>query len=927
MAASPRLAPVLRPRTGWPNSLGVRVRPDLTRFVPLSLVGLAAVFNLWVLRAETTVVMNVNDSAFHAAMIRWARSQIDQGHVPLDGWYANLGMGFPLFHHYQSLPAILAAYISLLASPAVLLTWSLYLLLALWPVSVYLGARWLGWDSWAAGVAALVSPLLVSVSWYGFEHSSFTWRGLGMWSALWGMWLLPLAWGLSWRAVSGKGSYALAALTVALTIACHFLTGYLALLALGVWFFARPSLWRAIRAAAVGVGAVLIAAWAIVPLVGDSAWAINSEYIQGTFWLDSYGAPKVLGWLFTGQVFDNGRFPIISLLVGIGLLVCLARFLKDERARALVGIFTLSLLLFFGRPTLGPLLKLLPGSDDLLLHRYIMGVHLAGIFLAGVGVAWLARQAVQLGRRFASGFSLSSRGSISLPLWARTAAGALAVAAVAVVGLSPAWQQVAAYDEADTEFIPAQQVEEQTDGADLATLLDKVRTLGGGRVYAGSAANWGGSYRIGSVPVYSVLLNQGMDASGFTLRVPSLLADTEVRFDESNPAQYDLFNLRYLILPADRVPAVPATVVAIQGRHRLWQVQTSGYFEVVDTIGPAIVADRYNIGRQMAAFLKSNELTQRQFPTVAYGGRAAAVPTLAPGASVQGPAGTVAVESSSPNDGVFRADVVATRLAAVLLKSTYDPRWKVTLDGVEVQPEMVAPGLVAATVTPGRHSIEFRYVPYSGYPLLFGLGLVTLVGLLFGRRFLELAPLRLLIGSVSIRRALPGSMIRLVRQPAAGRFLRALAVPRTLLPTAAVVFITAWAVRSLVVMGADMLDERYTAMLTRPPSEAQATASDAFAQSLLKINSTIPPQATVLVFWQVHNYFQPLSYGFYWSTFWLYPRQVTVSDRPDDALYPTSQVVVQVRSGDQQRLTLPGYSLVSEDPFPSIIISTYERSR
>ena len=54
-------------------------------------------------------------------------------------------------------------------------------------------------------------------------------------------------------------------------------------------------------------------------------------------------------------------------------------------------------------------------------------------------------------------------------------------------------------------------------------------------------------------------------------------------------------------------------------------------------------------------------------------------------------------------------------------------------------PEMVAPGLVARTVTPGRHSIEFRYVPYSGYPLLFGLGLLAFLGLHFGRRRLDLA--------------------------------------------------------------------------------------------------------------------------------------------------------------------------------------------
>ena len=64
---------------------------------------------------------------------------------------------------------------------------------------------------------------------------SYTWRGLGVWSQLWGMWLLPLSWGFSWRAVIGRSrSYGVAALLVGLTFACHFITGYMALLVLPV---------------------------------------------------------------------------------------------------------------------------------------------------------------------------------------------------------------------------------------------------------------------------------------------------------------------------------------------------------------------------------------------------------------------------------------------------------------------------------------------------------------------------------------------------------------------------------------------------------------------------------------------------------------------------------------------------------------------
>ena len=96
-------------------------------------------------------------------------------------------------------------------------------------MSVYAGSRLLGWSQWASASAALVTPLLVSVTGYGYESFSYTWLGNGLWSQEWGMFLLPLAWGTSWRAIhgTGRGKYALAALVVGLTIAMHFLTGLL----------------------------------------------------------------------------------------------------------------------------------------------------------------------------------------------------------------------------------------------------------------------------------------------------------------------------------------------------------------------------------------------------------------------------------------------------------------------------------------------------------------------------------------------------------------------------------------------------------------------------------------------------------------------------------------------------------------------------
>src|SRR5260370_9197551 len=133
-----------------------------------------------------------------------------------------------------------------------------------------------------------------------------------------------------------------------------------------------------------------------------------------------------------------------------------------------------------------------------------------------------------------------------------------------------------------------QKIWDTTDGADLQVLIEWIKTVSPGRGCAGSRWGWGQSYAIGWVPVYTVLSNQDVDTVGFKLRVASLMSDAEMVFDETNLADYDLFGIRYLILPADRPPAVSATLLGQSGRHTLWQGGPIRYPAAVDTRGPPI---------------------------------------------------------------------------------------------------------------------------------------------------------------------------------------------------------------------------------------------------------------------------------------------------------------------------------------------------
>jgi hypothetical protein len=121
-------------------------------------------------------------------------------------------------------------------------------------------------------------------------------------------------------------------------------------------------------------------------------------------------------------------------------------------------------------------------------------------------------------------------------------------------------------------------------------------------------------------------------------------------------------------------------------------------------------------------------------PTVAFAGAPAADPTLGPHQTPTDPAGVVQSQTSSPDRGEFSGRVSANRPAVVLLKATFDPRWKIKVDGITRPPIMVAPSLVGVIVAAGDHSVSFRYEPFPSYPYLFVLVALTMLLLHFGPR-------------------------------------------------------------------------------------------------------------------------------------------------------------------------------------------------
>jgi len=673
-------------------------------------------------------------------MVRVASHLIRSGKDPLTSWFPYLGEGSPQFLHYQSLGAMITGLVGTFVGADAAFRWSLFLLVALWPILIFVSGRLLGLGRWAAAGAAVMAPLVMSVPSVGYEHGAYLWVGFGLWAQLWASWTLPLAWAFTWRSMDDKRFMLPAALFIALTVGLHFETGYLALLAIVAFPFIVPSRLAArVRRAVMLLGASLLAsAWVLIPLIKFGKWAAINQVLHGTPLENGYGAKRILSWLLTGRVYDAGRFPIISLCVLVGAAFAVARWRKSELGRALLVMWLLCLLLTFGRTTFGSLVSIIPGSTDIFFRRFLMGSQLAGIFLAGFGLAEGAKIAVRAARHLTDrAFNVDRSRRISRGLL-------IGIAGVLVaVGMTPAIIQVGRFDSRNAATIHQQRKGEAVDGPLITPLLAFIKGHGGGRVYAGLPTNWGQYFTVGEVPVFKYLESADVDEVGYTLRTASLMTDPEFHFDQDNPSDYTLFGIRYLIIPSGMRPPVAATEVTRRGPYSLWMIHAIGYFNVVRPVG-VVNADRADIATQTLDVLHSDLIARHEDLVVNYAGSLGRSPKAESGASVpsspNGP-GDVLSERADLANGVARCTVSLRRPGVVVLSTSFDPGWQVTVDGRIEKTEMLAPAVIGVQVSAGQHRIVFRYRGFAYYPELAALGIATFIALfVIGRRHTRRRP-------------------------------------------------------------------------------------------------------------------------------------------------------------------------------------------
>jgi uncharacterized membrane protein len=701
--------------------------PDAERWLGPLLLACAVAWSavgtapeLWIGRVP------VNDLVFHRAAAERLGTSLAAGEPFLEPWVSEWSLGYPVWRTYQPLGHLVGALVLWLArplaDPATAFAALLYLLVATFPLSVYAGARLLGLSRSAAGLAALLvfaSSSTGDPGRYGLGYGSVLWRGSGLYTQIVALHLLALALGATARALDTRGRPAVASLLVALASLAHIVFGYVAFLSAGLLALVGPADQRSrrvVRLAAVGALALVLLAFFLVPLFEGREIVNHSRWEDPRKW-DSYGAPFVLGELASGRLLDAGRWPVLTVLVGLGAVVALLSR-GDALARRLLGLFVLWLGLFFGRDTWGHMLLLFGLPPTFHLHRLQAAFELSAVLLAGFGTTRLVALLAARDRRLG-------------------VAGGLAVA----LSLLPVGYERARYLGDNALWGEANLVACEKERPDLEASLAEVRAVlsrGPGRVSAGPASSWGGEFKVGDVPVYAVLTREHLDQVSFLYHAMSKPSDVMVLRDEGDPAHDVAFGVRAVVAPAGRPMPPHLRPRAVHGRFAVYEASPEGYFGLVD-VGGHYTGPPSTRHEPSAAWVESPLLRrgivvsldpgERPGPAIA---RWEALPPPSPEQLL--PRGRILRESKAGE--TYQAEVGLDRPCYVFVKMTWSPDLVATVDGRREPLVHVTPGFGAVAVPAGQHGVVVSYQPGPLKPLLLVLGVALF---LWGSRALRSA--------------------------------------------------------------------------------------------------------------------------------------------------------------------------------------------
>ena len=734
-------------------------------FAVFCLLTVAVSFNLINLLPSFLVdVTDGTDIVLHTLLSESVVQSIKDGRNFTDPWQGTMGLGHPLFHYYQHLPHVIVGLSYFLTfgttSVADILHWSTYALTSVFPLSIYLSARKLGFDRLISCMSGLVTSVIATNAISGYSYSSYLVGVQGLYTQLWAMVLLPLALAFGYQTLREGRGYFSTVLLLSATLMSHLLYGYMAFITLGLLLFVtqihfkmdinrqagtnsrvhqrrsrhsrssrtpksnfkplentestvyEPSFFgRLRRLFIITILVIFITSFFLVDFALDFRFFNSSPYIDPLLY-DSHGASVVLNGLFQGDLFDFKRFPSLTILVCAGLVICLFNWRKPLYLLP-VTIFILWLLMFFGRHTWGSLLDVLPLSTDLLMFRFIGGVHLGGIFLMGVALGTVWRKVIAYSNNWYTSIAVILTLAILLPVFIERRSY--------VNDLTNAAQQCS--------------VLENSEETDVRMAFDELKKLPKGRIYTGKIhydlGNWGMEYSVGCTLLQTLALTDGLDTVPSLYHRYSLTSDILDEFDETKLEHYNLFNVRYVIAPEEHSFPDFVQRLGTFGQHHIYRVETSGYFDLVDA-NKTFALNKDNFLPTVASWLGSNRTKNKQHPVISMDSTELEIDYAEADIPLDENRGIIIKEESGNN--YYTANVAINRESTIMLKASYHPNWHVTIDGSDENALMLMPGFVGVRITPGDHIVKFEYQPRRLRAILLILGILILPAIVVAER-------------------------------------------------------------------------------------------------------------------------------------------------------------------------------------------------
>ncbi len=313
----------------------------------------------------------------------------------LDFYFGQQNLGVPMFVSYHPLPGLLMGVLhwgtASFVDAITLFKGSIVILWMGMPLAWYTGGRWMGMSRTEALALGLLSLGIQDLHNYGLTIQSVLYKGL--YAQLYGMFFLPLTLGSLYRyLILEEGTPRAPIVLFWLTFLSHaffgIYVGIASFLMLGVKLKGTPR--RFVKLLLVYSVTLLLLLFWVVPLlhhvhhVGGLPW--KTEIQNGYPW------KTTIQHFIQGMLFDERRWPWLTVLVSVGLVLSILR-IQHRLTRWLLLTTIVTSAMYLGRTFWGSWYGYVPLHRELNVGRYLSGLHFCGLMLAALALATLLRWA------------------------------------------------------------------------------------------------------------------------------------------------------------------------------------------------------------------------------------------------------------------------------------------------------------------------------------------------------------------------------------------------------------------------------------------------------------------------------------------------------------------------------------------------------